>query len=77
MSAFHLFLDLAGTKLTEESTEVVLAVLLSTFKFELTDKRIYWNLSPIVYPSVAPDGSKPELPLKVTLLDGKTTGASA
>ena len=77
MSAFQLFLDLAGTKLTEESTEVVLTVLLSTFKFELTDKRIYWNLAPFVYPSVVPYGSKPELPLKVTLLDRDTIGESA
>ena len=56
---------------------VLLAVLLSTFKFELADKHIYWNLCPIVYPSVTPDGSKPELPLKVTLLDSKTTGPLA
>ena len=68
---------LTRTKLTEESTEVVLTVLLSTFKFELTDKHTYWNLAPFVYPSVVPYGSKPELPLKVTLLDRDTIGESA
>ena len=47
----------------------MLAVLLSKFKFELTEKPIYWNLAPVTYPTVVADGSKPELPLKVTMLE--------
>ena len=48
--------------------EVVLAVLLSTFRFELSDKSIYWNLAGVVYPSVQKEGSEAEMPMKVTLL---------
>ncbi|TBU26014.1 cytochrome P450 [Dichomitus squalens] len=64
-----------GFKFSQLEMKVVLAVLLSTFKFELTEKAIYWNIAPIVYPSVVPDGSKPELPIKVTLLDRDVTEA--
>ena len=49
--------------------EVVLAVLLSTFKFELSDKAIYWNLAPVVYPSIKKDGSEAKMPMKVSLLE--------
>lgn len=47
--------------------EVVLATLLSTFKFELSDKPIYWNLAGIIYPT-AVLGGKTSMPLRVTLL---------
>ena len=47
----------------------MLAVLLSKFKFELTENPIYWNLAPVTYPTILADGSKPELPLKVTMLE--------
>lgn len=47
--------------------EVVLATLLSTFKFELSDKPIYWNLAGIIYPTAAL-GGKTSMPLRVTLL---------
>ena len=43
--------------------------ILAAFKFELTEKPIYWNLAPVTYPTVVADGSKPELPLKVTMLE--------
>lgn len=46
--------------------EVVLAVLISTFKFELGEKPIKWNLAGVVYPTVA-GSSSPSLPLKVRL----------
>ena len=43
-------------------------MLLSTFKFELTQKPITWNLAGVTYPSVDAHGERPELPMKVTLL---------
>lgn len=43
-------------------------MLLSNFTFELTDKRIYWNMAGVQYPSADPRGERPELPMKVTLV---------
>ena len=45
----------------------MLALLLSHFVFELSDKPIVWNISGIRFPTVGVDGAKPELPLKVSL----------
>ena len=62
---------LASIHRTDEawrSVEVVLAVLLSTFKFELGEQPVYWNLAPIVYPSITKDGSEPMMPMKMSLL---------
>lgn len=50
------------------SAEVVLAVLISTFTFELTDKPIWWNMAGVQYPSVDADGDHPGLPMKVGLV---------
>ena len=55
------------------SPEVVLAVLLSTFKFELSEKRVYWNLAGVMYPSIDLEGDHPQLPMKVTLLEREST----
>ena len=46
-------------------------MLLSTFKFELSDKNIYWNLASVVYHSTVKEASKPEMPMKVTLLKSR------
>ena len=43
-------------------------MLLSSFKFELSDKHVYWNLAGVQYPSVDSEGNHPELPTKVTSL---------
>ncbi len=48
--------------------EVILAVLISTFTFELTEKHVYWNMATVQYPSTDPRGALPELPLKVGLV---------
>ena len=58
-------------------TEVVLALLLSHFVFELSDKPIVWNISGIRFPTVGVDGTKPELPLRVSLYDPNGASASA
>ena len=42
-------------------------MLLSSFEFELTDKPVFWNQAPVMYPSMSWDG-KPELQLKVRAL---------
>ncbi|OJT12108.1 Docosahexaenoic acid omega-hydroxylase CYP4F3 [Trametes pubescens] len=57
-----------GFKFSQLEMKVVLAVLISTFTFELTDKRIYWNMAGVQYPSADPCGERPELPMKVELV---------
>ena len=50
------------------SAEVVLAELLSTYSFELTDKPVAWNASAVMYPTMGEDSTRPELLLKVKAL---------
>jgi hypothetical protein len=48
--------------------EVVLSLLLESFRFSLTEKEVVWDLGLIVSPKVKGDSSdgQPQLPLKVT-----------
>ena len=46
-----------------------MAVLLTNFKFEPSDKPIVWNNAGVAYPSVGRESKKPEMPLKVALLN--------
>ncbi|KAH9899158.1 cytochrome P450 [Cubamyces lactineus] len=62
-----------GFKFSQLEMKVVLAVLLSTFKFELSEKRVYWNLAGVMYPSIDLEGDYPQLPMKVTLLEREST----
>ncbi|PIL34523.1 cytochrome P450 [Ganoderma sinense ZZ0214-1] len=48
--------------------EVVLAVLLPKFSFEVTDQEITWNSSAVIYPTMGEGSSKPEMLLKVKAL---------
>lgn len=48
--------------------EVVLAVLLPKFSFELSDQPITWNSSAVNYPTMGEENSKPEMLLKVKAL---------
>lgn len=48
--------------------EAVLAMLLTSFSFELPEQKIVWNMSGIVYPSVDKPSAKAEMPLKVSKL---------
>ncbi|KAI8972821.1 cytochrome P450 [Trametes punicea] len=57
-----------GFKFSQLEMKVLLSLLLSNFTFELSDKPIVWNISGIRYPTVGPNGQKPELPLKVSRL---------
>nr|BAK09403.1 cytochrome P450 [Postia placenta] len=58
-----------GFKFSEMEMKVVLSTLISTFTFELTDKEISWNQSPVHYPSVGNDATEPCMPLKVGLVN--------
>ncbi|KAI0917649.1 hypothetical protein AcW1_010348 [Taiwanofungus camphoratus] len=56
-----------GFKFADMELKVVLAVLLSTFTFELTDKPIVWNVAGVWYPTVGKESNEPSMPLKVRL----------
>ncbi|KAF9815151.1 hypothetical protein IEO21_04769 [Rhodonia placenta] len=53
-----------GFKFSQLEMKVVLAVLLSSFKFSLSSKEIVWNVAGIQYPTVGASG-KPEMPMKI------------
>ncbi|KAI0781533.1 cytochrome P450 [Trametes elegans] len=57
-----------GFKFSQLEMKVVLAMLLPAFKFELSDKPIYWNAAGVNFPSVGEDSIKPEMPLLLTRL---------
>lgn len=51
-------------------SEVVLSVLLSTFKFSLSDKEIGWTMNGIAGPYVkGADKTRPQLPMIMTALE--------
>ena len=45
--------------------EVVLAVMLRSFKFLMSDQDIYWNVALVSYPTVGKVDMKEALPLKL------------
>lgn len=45
--------------------EVVLAVLLASFTFELTEEPIVWNVAAVRYPTVGRESNQAEMPMKV------------
>lgn len=49
-------------------TEVVLAVMLRSFKFSLSDKDIYWNVGIVSYPTVGKVDTKGTMPLKLEVI---------
>ena len=69
MSTSWLFVDVRSqlTRLHLVS-EVVLAILLSSFTFELTDQEITWNSSAVMYPTMGEESTKAEMLLKVRAL---------
>ena len=52
-----------------DSTEVVLAVMLRSFKFSLGEKEIYWNMAGVNYPTVGKVDNKPAEFLKLQRID--------
>lgn len=52
-------------------TEVVLAVLLSSFKFTMNErsKQIVWNMAGIMYPTVGKHSKFAEFPMSLTPLE--------
>ncbi|OBZ67576.1 hypothetical protein A0H81_12405 [Grifola frondosa] len=58
-----------GFKFSQLEMKVVLSLLLSKFTFSLSDKPIVWNLAGVRYPTVGKDSTKPEMWLKVGLLN--------
>ncbi|KAH9838240.1 cytochrome P450 monooxygenase [Rhodofomes roseus] len=57
-----------GFKFSELEMKVILSVLLSTFKFELTDKPVVWNVASVRYPTVGTESNYAEMPMKVSLV---------
>ncbi|KAI0373129.1 cytochrome P450 [Pilatotrama ljubarskyi] len=57
-----------GFKFSQLEMKVVLAMLIPAFKFELSDKPIYWNAAGVAYPTVGAESNKSEMPLRVTRL---------
>ncbi|TBU59775.1 cytochrome P450 [Dichomitus squalens] len=56
-----------GFKFSQLEMKVVLSTLVSNFKFELSDKPIFWNFAGIAYPTTSHESSRPEMTLKVSL----------
>ncbi|KAI0695585.1 cytochrome P450 [Cerioporus squamosus] len=55
-----------GFKFAQLEIKVILSVLLSRFRFELTDKPIVWKTSAVSYPTMGTVSTRPEMLLKVT-----------
>ncbi|KAI1791311.1 cytochrome P450 [Ganoderma leucocontextum] len=56
-----------GFTFSQLEMKVVLSTLLSSFRFELSDKPFVWNFAGFSYPSASHESSKPEMVLKVSL----------
>ncbi|KAK7676944.1 hypothetical protein QCA50_020062 [Cerrena zonata] len=55
-----------GFKFSNLEMKVVLAVLLESFRFEMTDKEVIWNMAGVKYPTVGKGSSYAEFPMRVT-----------
>ena len=58
------FLDQRTDRL---SPEVLLAVVVANFTFDLTEKPIVWNVAGVRYPTVGWESNKAEMPMNVRL----------
>ena len=54
-------------RLTVSLPETVLYVLVSSFKFALSDTKIHWNFAGVIYPATSKDSGKPEMWMNVSL----------
>nr|VWO98257.1 Putative tyrosine-protein kinase AmsA (EC (Amylovoran biosynthesis membrane-associated protein AmsA) [Ganoderma boninense] len=57
-----------GFKFGQLEMKIVLATLLSSFAFELSDKDITWNWAGVMYPTMGEESNKSEMLLKVKAL---------
>ncbi|KAI0667375.1 cytochrome P450 [Trametes maxima] len=57
-----------GFKFSQLEMKVVLAELLTAFKFEEGNKPIIWNIAEVIHPTVGAESMRPELPMRVTAL---------
>ncbi|KAI0684489.1 cytochrome P450 [Cytidiella melzeri] len=57
-----------GFKFAEIEMKITLSVLIENFKFSLSDKDIYWNMSLVVFPTVGKTDEQSQLPLMVESL---------
>lgn len=70
MSTWFFYLPLPITKPISFQKEVVLSVLLSTFKFSLSEKQVGWTMNGIAAPYVkGADKTRPQLPMVMTTLE--------
>jgi hypothetical protein len=61
--------SLSLTSADIDSTEVVLSILLMSFKFEDSGKKIMWKMPGITSPAVqGKDVTRPALPMKISIL---------
>ncbi|PIL33307.1 cytochrome P450 [Ganoderma sinense ZZ0214-1] len=56
-----------GFKFSQLEMKTVLYVLVSSFKFELSDTKIHWNFAGVTYPATSKGSVKPEMWLNVSL----------
>nr|AEB40223.1 cytochrome P450 monooxygenase [Antrodia cinnamomea] len=63
-----------GFKFSETEMKCIMSVLLTNFIFELSNKPIYWNVAGAWYPSVGKDSDQPQMPLKVSMYGGGSSG---
>ena len=59
---------LSDDAISAVDTEVVLAVLLRSFEFSLSEKEIVWNLGGVNYPTVDASSRNPSLPMVVRVV---------
>ncbi|KAH9848265.1 cytochrome P450 [Lenzites betulinus] len=59
-----------GFKFAQLEMKVIIAGLISNFKFELKpDAQIVWNVSEVIYPTVGTGGWQPAYPMKVSMVN--------
>ncbi|KAI0737376.1 cytochrome P450 [Daedaleopsis nitida] len=57
-----------GFKFSQLEMKVVMSTLMSTFKFERSEKPVHWKFAGVAYPALDKESMKPELNLKVSVV---------
>lgn len=61
--------------MTMFSAEIVLAILVTSFQFDLGEKPIYWNFGGVSFATYSRDGDKPEMFLSVSMSGSEASSA--